>query len=156
MLVVLSGGGTAGHINPALALADELRARGCDVRFAGTPQGVEARLVAEAGIPFTSYEAAGFSGIHPLTLRQAVAKIQRSTGRAKAWLAELGADVVVGAGYVSGRHARFSLMGQNLFVEDLGSTNGTAVNGQVIGEPVALKNGEVVNVGDVAIRVRFA
>ena len=67
-----------------------------------------------------------------------------------------GADIVVGAGYVSGRHARFSLMGQNLFVEDLGSTNGTAVNGQVIGEPVALKNGDVVNVGDVAIRVRFA
>ena len=32
----------------------------------------------------------------------------------------------------------------------------TAVNGQVIGEPVALKNGDVVNVGDVAIRVRFA
>ena len=37
-----------------------------------------------------------------------------------------GADIVIGAGYVSGRHARFSLMGQNLFVEDLGSTNGTA------------------------------
>ena len=38
-----------------------------------------------------------------------------------------GADIVIGAGYVSGRHARFSLMGQNLFVEDLGSTNGTYV-----------------------------
>ena len=67
-----------------------------------------------------------------------------------------GSDIVIGAGYVSGRHARFTLMGQNLFIEDLGSTNGTAVNGQVIGEPVALKNGDVVNVGDVAIRVRFA
>lgn len=59
-------------------------------------------------------------------------------------------------GYVSGRHARFSLMGQNLFVEDLGSTNGTAVNGQFINEPTALRNGDTVNVGDVAIRVRFA
>ena len=63
---------------------------------------------------------------------------------------------VIGAGYVSGRHARFSLMGQNLFVEDLGSTNGTAVNGQFINEPTALRNGDTVNVGDVAIRVRFA
>ena len=36
--------------------------------------------------------------------------------------------IVIGAGYVSARHARFSLMGQNLFVEDLGSTNGTLVN----------------------------
>lgn len=67
-----------------------------------------------------------------------------------------GADIVVGAGFVSGRHARFSLMGQNLFVEDLGSTNGTAVNNQIIGEPTALKNNDVVNIGDVAIRVRFA
>ncbi len=67
-----------------------------------------------------------------------------------------GADIVIGAGYVSGRHARFSLMGQNLFVEDLGSTNGTAVNGQRISAPTALKNNDVVNVGDVAMRVRFA
>ena len=67
-----------------------------------------------------------------------------------------GADIVGGAGYVSGRHARFQLMGQNLFVEDLGSTNGTGVNGQPITEPTALRNNDVVNVGDVAIRVRFA
>ena len=45
-------------------------------------------------------------------------------------------------------------MGQNLFVEDLGSTNGTTVNGQPISDPVALNNNDVVNVGDVSIRVR--
>lgn len=67
-----------------------------------------------------------------------------------------GADIVIAAGYVSGRHARFTLMGQNLFVEDLGSTNGTAVNGELVNEPTALKNNDVVNVGDVSIRVRFA
>ena len=67
-----------------------------------------------------------------------------------------GADIVIGAGYVSGRHARFQLMGQNLFVEDLGSTNGTAVNGQMIAAPTALKNNDVVTVGDVSIRVRHA
>ena len=66
-----------------------------------------------------------------------------------------GADIVIGASYVSGRHARFNLMGSNLFVEDLGSTNGTAVNGRLIAEPVALRDGDVVNVGDVAMRVRF-
>ena len=67
-----------------------------------------------------------------------------------------GADIVIGAGYVSGRHARFSLMGQNLVVEDLGSTNGTAVNGQFINAPTALRTGDTVSVGAVAIRVRFA
>ena len=66
------------------------------------------------------------------------------------------ADIVIAAGYVSARHARFSLMGQNLFVEDLGSTNGTAVNGQPISEPVALNHNDIVNVGDVSIRVRHS
>lgn len=66
-----------------------------------------------------------------------------------------GADIVIGASYVSARHARFNLMGSNLFVEDLGSTNGTAVNGRLIAEPVALRDGDMVNVGDVAMRVRF-
>ena len=54
-----------------------------------------------------------------------------------------------------GRHARFN-SGQNLFVDAPGSTNGTGVNGQPITEPTALRNNDVVNVGDVAIRVRFA
>ena len=67
-----------------------------------------------------------------------------------------GADIVIGASYVSGRHARFTLMGQNLFVEDLGSTNGTTVNGQLITGAYGLHNKDVVTIGDVAIRVRFA
>ena len=66
-----------------------------------------------------------------------------------------GADIVIGAGYVSGRHARFQLMGNNLFVEDLGSKNGTAVNGSRVGEPVALRNKDVVTIGDVDIKVRY-
>ena len=67
-----------------------------------------------------------------------------------------GADIVIGAGYVSGRHARFTLMGQNLFVEDLGSTNGTAVNDVRISAPCGLRNKDVVTIGDVSLRVRFA
>jgi pSer/pThr/pTyr-binding forkhead associated (FHA) protein len=67
-----------------------------------------------------------------------------------------GADIVIGAEYVSSRHARFSLMGQDLFIEDLGSLNGTAVNGLYIEEPTALRDGDRVMVGDVVIRARFA
>ena len=67
-----------------------------------------------------------------------------------------GCDIVIAAGYVSGRHARFSLMGQNLFVEDLGSRNGTTVNDRPIVDPVALRSNDVVTVGDVSIRVRHA
>lgn len=67
-----------------------------------------------------------------------------------------GSDIVIGAEYVSSRHARFVLMGQNLFIEDLGSTNGTAVNGHYITEPTTLRNGDKVTVGDVTMRVRYA
>lgn len=66
-----------------------------------------------------------------------------------------GSDIVIGAEYVSSRHARFVLMGQNLFIEDLGSTNGTAVNNRYISEPTALRNGDRITVGDVTMRVRF-
>ncbi len=66
-----------------------------------------------------------------------------------------GADIVIGAEYVSGRHARFQLMGDSLFVEDLGSRNGTAVNGTRITEPAAVRNNDTVTVGDVVIRARY-
>ena len=102
MRFVLTGGGTAGHINPALALAEALSARGHEVFFAGTPQGVEARLVAQAGIPFTPFQAAGFDREAPLTLITSSVKILRSLGKATAWLRELAPDAVVGfGGYVS-------------------------------------------------------
>ena len=101
MLAVLSGGGTAGHINPALALAEILQQRGVDVRYAGTPKGVEARLVAEAGIPFQAFEASGFNRNHPTTIFKGVRLIQKSTGAAKQWFDELKPDVVVAfGGYV--------------------------------------------------------
>lgn len=66
-----------------------------------------------------------------------------------------GADIVIADNFVSGRHARFQLMGQNLFIEDLGSRNGTAVNGERIFDPVPLHDKDMVNFGDVSIRIRY-
>jgi len=95
MNIVLSGGGTAGHINPALALAETLQERGHAVFYAGTPQGVEARLVSEAGIPFTAFEAAGFNRNHPSTIFRAIRLISASTAKARVWLEQIKPDVVV-------------------------------------------------------------
>lgn len=64
-------------------------------------------------------------------------------------------DIVIGAGYVSSRQAQFSLLGRDLFVEDLGSTNGTQVNGETIRSATPLSSGDVVGVGAVTLRVRF-
>lgn len=99
---VLTGGGTAGHIYPALALAERLQQRGWRVLYAGTPQGIEARLAPEAGIPFKAFNASGFDRARPWTLLSGVARIGVSEQRAKRWLRQVGADVVVGfGGYVS-------------------------------------------------------
>lgn len=101
MRVVLSGGGTAGHINPALALAEELSSRGWEVFYAGTPNGIEARLVEQAGIPFTPFVAAGFNRNHPMTIFKGIARILKGTGDAKRWFADIKPDAtVVFGGYV--------------------------------------------------------
>ena len=50
MKFVVTAGGTAGHVNPALAVAQELRERGHQILFAGTPQGIESQLVPLAAI----------------------------------------------------------------------------------------------------------
>ncbi len=63
------------------------------------------------------------------------------------------ADIVIGEPYVSGRHARFSLQGPALVIEDLDSTNGTLANGHPVVGPVALHEGDEVSVGDVILKV---
>lgn len=128
MNIVLSGGGTAGHINPALALAEVLEERGHNVYFAGTPGGVEARLVPQAGISFTSFEASGFHRGHPLSIVKGVRKISKSTKLAKKWFAEIKPDVVVGfGGYVSIPVARAAEeMGIPVVVHEQNSVMGMA------------------------------
>ncbi len=66
-----------------------------------------------------------------------------------------GADILIPTGVVSARHARFSLMGDALMVEDLGSTNGTKLNGHLLaaGQPIACKPGDVVTFGNVDVKV---
>ncbi|NTU90116.1 MAG: FHA domain-containing protein [Actinobacteria bacterium] len=64
-----------------------------------------------------------------------------------------GADIVIPASFVSGRHARFSPMGKDLVVEDLGSTNGTLLNGHPVAQPLSVRENDVVTIGDVDIKV---
>lgn len=99
---LLAGGGTGGHIFPALAVAEELGNRGWRVSFAGAGNGLEARIVPERGIPFHALPA------RPLVGRGIGGKVQAlatlaSSGRAAARLIrDLEVDVVLGTGgYVS-------------------------------------------------------
>src|SRR2546423_9436006 len=56
---VIAAGGTAGHVLPALAVAEELQSRGVRVSFAGSPDRVEARLVPEAGYELDTFRSSG-------------------------------------------------------------------------------------------------
>ncbi len=84
-------------------MADLLRAGGHDeISFVGTPEGVEARLVPEAGLPFYGVPARGFDRAHPLSLLLAVAVFLGSVVRSIGLMRRLRPDVVVGfGGYVS-------------------------------------------------------
>lgn len=63
--ILLTGGGTGGHVYPGLAVAEQLRklAPEADIRFIGTRRGLEATLVPRAGWPFSAVAASGFRGM---------------------------------------------------------------------------------------------
>ena len=62
MKIIFAAGGTAGHINPALAIADKVKQTfpEAEILFIGTPNGMESRLVVNAGYDFKGVEMAGF------------------------------------------------------------------------------------------------
>ncbi len=128
MYFVISAGGTAGHINPALAVADELRGRGHEVLFVGTPDHIESKLACQAGFPFVGFEVSGFDKAHPLTLISSGRKILKATKKAKALFSEHRPDAVLTFGaYVSipvGRAAHE--MGIPLLVHEQNSVVGMA------------------------------
>lgn len=64
-----------------------------------------------------------------------------------------GADIVIGDDFVSGRHARVVLEGDEAVIEDLGSTNGTLLNGQRLSRPQALRPGDLIDIGGVRLKV---
>jgi UDP-N-acetylglucosamine--N-acetylmuramyl-(pentapeptide) pyrophosphoryl-undecaprenol N-acetylglucosamine transferase len=100
--VLLAGGGTGGHVFPALAVGDELRARGWRVSFTGLAGGIEERLAGERGIPFHPLPARPLVGRGLLSKGGALVTLARSAGAAKRLIREIGADVVLGTGgYVS-------------------------------------------------------
>ena len=97
--VAIAAGGTAGHINPALALAEELRDRGHEVCFYGQPTRLEARLVPQAGFEFFPIEVTGFDREKPLSIVPALKNMSQATKKLGRHFADVGApDVAIGFG----------------------------------------------------------
>ena len=109
MRVLIAAGGTAGHINPALAIAGALKKAdpAAEIHFAGRREGMEYGLVTKAGYPFHHIEINGFQ--RKLTAENirrnvlALWHLALSGPRTAAILREVQPDLVIGCGgYVSG------------------------------------------------------
>lgn len=113
MKILFACGGTAGHINPALAVAEELRKRdlNTEILFAGNPNGMEARLIPQAGYAFEPIEVAGLQRKPSLENVKRNIKaaylLMKSSKRAKKIISDFKPDIVMGTGgYVSGSIVR--------------------------------------------------
>jgi len=103
--IVFAGGGTGGHLFPALAVADALRERFPDrtIWFIGSRRGLEQRLVPRAGYSLRALPLEGLKGRHALGKLRAVAAAGMAVVRCLAWLAAARPGLVVGVGgYASG------------------------------------------------------
>ena len=106
MRVLIAAGGTAGHINPALAIAGAIKKAdpSAEIHFAGRKEGMEYRLVTQAGYPFHHIEITGFQRRLSLNnIRRNIITLWNlalSGPKARAMMKEVQPDLVIGSGPV--------------------------------------------------------
>lgn len=102
--ILIAGGGTGGHVIPALAVARALRERhGAEVLLVGTARGLESRLVPEAGFALRLIDVGPLKSVSLATRLRTLSRLPESIFECKRILREFGADAVLGVGgYASG------------------------------------------------------
>jgi UDP-N-acetylglucosamine--N-acetylmuramyl-(pentapeptide) pyrophosphoryl-undecaprenol N-acetylglucosamine transferase len=104
MRAILAGGGTGGHVIPALAIANELKKNyAAEVLFIGTARGIENRLVPAAGYPLKLVRVGALKNVSLATRAKTAFDLPRALWDAGRMLNEFAPDVVIGVGgYASG------------------------------------------------------
>ena len=103
--VIISGGGTGGHIFPALSIAGELKKRvpGCDILFVGALGRMEMEKVPAAGYPIIGLPVMGFPRKPGVAMVKFGVMLLRSMIKARRIIREFGPDLAIGVGgYASG------------------------------------------------------
>lgn len=95
---VVAGGGTGGHVTPALALGERIAARGDDVLFLGTERGLETRLVPAAGFTLETLASRPLQGRSRSERAAVWLGLPRVTLAARRILQRFGAEIVVSVG----------------------------------------------------------
>ena len=134
MRVIFAGGGTAGHINPALAIAGYLKEKQPDaeILYVGNEGGMEERLVPKAGFPFKSIRVSGFSRAKTLkSLSYNIKTVSRAvtaTSACKKIISDFKPDLCIGTGgYVSGPVMRAAIdMGVPVLIHEQNAFPGVA------------------------------
>jgi UDP-N-acetylglucosamine--N-acetylmuramyl-(pentapeptide) pyrophosphoryl-undecaprenol N-acetylglucosamine transferase len=100
MKTIIAGGGTGGHLFPAVALGEELKRErpDADVLHVGTVNGLEATWLPQSGLKYELFPVRGWRGKDPLTRLRAIGEFFTAVRRAHALLKRFGADLVVSAG----------------------------------------------------------
>jgi UDP-N-acetylglucosamine--N-acetylmuramyl-(pentapeptide) pyrophosphoryl-undecaprenol N-acetylglucosamine transferase len=104
MRVIVAGGGTGGHVIPALAIAHELKSRyQAEVLFIGTARGIETRLVPDAGFHLELITVGGLNRVDFVTRIKTLFDLPRAMGQSGHMISEFRPDVMIGVGgYASG------------------------------------------------------
>lgn len=134
MKIVFAGGGTAGHVNPALAVAGYIcqKEPGSQVWLSGGKGNIEEKLAAKAGYPIYTFPLKGLSRAKSLAgIKQTVKALldmQKATKECKKILADIQPDVVIGTGgYASFPMVRAAIqMGLKTAVLEVNATPGIA------------------------------
>ncbi len=110
--ILIAGGGTGGHIIPALAVAHELdRSHGAEVLFVGTARGMEMRLVPEAGFRLRLIDVGPLKNVSLMTRLRTMLQLPRSISQCRRLIREFRPQVVFGVGgYASGPAMAAALM----------------------------------------------
>lgn len=101
--LVFAGGGTGGHLFPAIALAEEFRRRdpGVEITFVGSRGGLEEKIVPKYGWPLKLFDVEGIKRKKGMAAARAIAKAAKSTIAAIKLLRSLRPDGVIGSGSYS-------------------------------------------------------
>ena len=104
MRAILAGGGTGGHVIPALAIANEVKKNyGAECLFIGTARGIENRLVPAAGYPLKLVRVGALKNVSVMTRLKTALDLPRAVWSAASMINEFAPDVVIGVGgYASG------------------------------------------------------
>jgi UDP-N-acetylglucosamine--N-acetylmuramyl-(pentapeptide) pyrophosphoryl-undecaprenol N-acetylglucosamine transferase len=104
MRVIVAGGGTGGHVIPALAIAQNLKARyDAEVLFIGTARGIETRLVPAAGFRLDLIEVGALNRVDVTTRIRTLLDLPRAVVESARMISDFRPDVMIGVGgYASG------------------------------------------------------